>query len=477
MDDQPRPNILAALRHQSLLIAGLWVVAGCPSAQVETPPDLPAVGGQASLIRLPEGGGVVEAFDPDSLGDPIWTSKASAPSIRDVVGINTEAHLLWAIDTANNLFAVDLESRGLRQFATGVESASMVPNGSVYVLGAGHRVARYQGGVPIQYKTPLPLAPVFQAGTLSERYVAVLGAKPRRIVVLSPERQLYSGAIVEGSAVATYWGELVAVASPEGVKLYQTDDPYSTRSLATKQKPDAMVFSPSAHRLYLGYGDRTIDVIERYSLERLASIKLPGSAAEIRTDGSGRWLLARPHAGDSVWVVDLATNRLAATIEAGWSDDLPTVAGAATFLGRRNGDVIALALGGPSRETGRIPGGATDRWIVTTWLPKDRQTLAAAVAESALVAQDSLLVVADSAATVTDRLYLQVSSSQSAEWSRDFAKQLSSAGFPAKVVDPATTDEGFRVIVGPFGTREAAEETGRKLGRPYFVLTNPPLRE
>lgn len=453
------------------------MVAGCPAAEVETPPDLPAVGGQASLIRVPEGGGVVEAFNPDSLGDPIWSSRAVAPSIREVVGINAEAHLLWAVDTAGNLFAVDLESRGLRQFATGVESASMVPNGSVFVLGALNRVARYQGGVPIQYKTPLPHAPVFQTGTLSDRYIAVLGAKPRRIVVLSPERQLHSAVIVDGPAVATYWGELVAVAASDGVTLYQTDAPYSTRSVPTKQRPVAMVFSPSAHRIYVAYGDRTIDVIERYSLERLASIKLPGEAAEIRTDGSGRWLLARPRTGDSVWVVDLATTRLAGTIEAGWSDDLPTVAGAATLLARRNGDVVALALGGTSRETGRIPGGATDRWIVTTWLPKDRQTLAAAVAESALVTQDSLLVVSDSDATVTDRLYLQVSSSQSAEWSRDFAKQLSSAGFPAKVIDPATTDEGFRVIVGPFGTREAAEETGRKLGRPYFVLTNPPIRE
>lgn len=70
-----------------------------------------------------------------------------------------------------------------------------------------------------------------------------------------------------------------------------------------------------------------------------------------------------------------------------------------------------------------------------------------------------------------------MSSSQSAEWSRDFAKQLSDAGFPAKVIDPTTPDEGYRVIVGPYGTREAAEETGRKLGRPYFVLTNPPIRQ
>ena len=460
------------------MIAGLLLLTACPAADLPAPPDLPAVGGQVSVIRLPRGGGIVEAFDPDSLGDATWTSRTAVPRIREVVGINTEAQLLWVVDTARNLFAVDLQSRGLRQFATGVEAASMVPNGSIYVLGTGRRIARYQGGLPTQYKTVLPTSPVFQRGTLGDRYLALLGTKPRRLVVMSQEREVHTADIPDGEVVATYWGELVAVTSAQGVTLYQTDDPFTARSVATRAKPRHLVFSPSAHRLYVAYDDRSVDVIDRYSLDRLATITLPGPAAELRTDGSGRWLLGRPQSGDSVWVVDLATNRLAGTVAASWSDDLPTVAGATTFLGRQEGDLVATSLGGAPRELGRISGGAVDRWVVTTWLPKDRQSLAAAVAESASVAQDSLLAVSDTQPTaVAARLYLQVSSSQNAEWSRDFAKQLTSAGFPAQVIDPTTPDEGYRVTIGPYTTREAAEETGRKLGRPYFILTNPPLRQ
>ena len=485
MDDQPRSDVLTANRQPGwsairarALIAALLLLTGCPVGDLPIPPDLPAVGGQVSVIRLPHGGGIVEAFDPDSLGDPIWTSRTAVPRIREVVGVNAEARLLWVVDTAKNLVAVDLESRGLRQFATGVESAAMVPNGSIYVLGAGRRVARYQSGLPTQYKTGLPVAPVFQTGTLGDRYVALLGTKPRQLVVLSPERQLHPTIVPDGEAAATYWGELVAVTSAQGVALYQTDDPFTARTVPTRGKARHLVFSPSAHRIYVAYDDRTIDVIDRYSLDRIASITLPGQPSEIRTDGSGRWLLGRPRTGDSVWVVDLATNRLAGTMAAGWSDDLPTVAGATTFLGRQEDDLVATSLAATPREVGRIPGGAVDRWVVTPWLPKDRQSLAAAVAESALVAQDSLLVVADTEPTAAaDRLFLQVSSSQSAEWSRDFAKQLSAAGFPAKVIDPTTADEGYRVIIGPYGTREAAEETGRKLGRPYFILTNPPIHQ
>ena len=68
-----------------------------------------------------------------------------------------------------------------------------------------------------------------------------------------------------------------------------------------------------------------------------------------------------------------------------------------------------------------------------------------------------------------------VSSSQNADWSRELSKQLTAAGYPSQVLDPGTVDEGYRVVVGPYANREEAEEIGRKLGRPYFVLTNPKI--
>jgi hypothetical protein len=36
------------------------------------------------------------------------------------------------------------------------------------------------------------------------------------------------------------------------------------------------------------------------------------------------------------------------------------------------------------------------------------------------------------------------------------------------------TDEGYRVVLGPYPSREAAESAGRELGRPVFVLVDPP---
>ncbi len=461
------------------LVAGLALLAGCPGPGGQAPPDLPAVGGHASLIRVPRSGGPVEAYDPDSLGEPIWTSRTDAPRIREVLGVNPETRLLFAVDTARNLLTVDLESRGLRAQASGIEAAVMAADGSVFTVNAGRRVTRFQASLPTQYRTPLPVTPVFQTGTLGDRYIAVLGTKPRRLLVLGVERQLASLDAPDGEPAATFWGDQVAVANGREIVLFQTEDPFPTRTFEASAPVRHIIFSPSGHRMYLAHDDPSVEVVDRYALDRLATLDLPGVPRRLRTDASGRWLLARPTAGDSAWVVDLATGRLVTTAETEWDEDLPTVAGSATLVTRRRGDLVTVGLGQPGHpELGRIVGGAADLWVVTPWLPKERLTRAVAAAESILVAQDSLLVTdSQTVATVTDRIFLQVSSSQNAEWSREYAKQLTTAGYPAQVLDPGTADEGYRVVVGPYPSRETAEETGRKLGRPYFILTNPPIKQ
>ena len=51
------------------------------------------------------------------------------------------------------------------------------------------------------------------------------------------------------------------------------------------------------------------------------------------------------------------------------------------------------------------------------------------------------------------------------------ADKLRAAGLPASVLAPTRSDEAHRVVLGPYATREQAEETGRKIGMPSFVVT------
>ncbi|MEZ4456759.1 MAG: SPOR domain-containing protein [Gemmatimonadales bacterium] len=461
------------------MVAGLLLATGCGGGEDQVPPDLPAIGGQVAIVRVPAAGGRVEAYDPDSLATPIWSSRTDVPAVREVLGINPDSRLLMAVDESKNLFAIDLEARGLRQLGQRVDGAAMAADGSVYSFNADKRVSRFQAGLPSVYRTPLPVPPVFQTATLGNRYIAVVGTKPRQLLILGPDQVLSKADVGDGPLAATPWADLVAVARGSDVDLFQTEEPFASRQYRAEATPTRVAFSPSGHRLYVAHDDPVLEVVDRYSLARLTAIRLPGAPAALRLDATGRWLLARADLGDSTWVVDLATNRLAGTVGSDWTVDLPTVAGAGTLLASRDGDLAAIDLtrsGLPER--GRISGAADDFWLVTTWLPRERKSLAAAAAESVLVAQDSALVGDTPDLTATqDRLYLQVSHSQNAVWSRDFAKQLTAGGYPARVIEPANPDDGYRVVIGPYPTRDDAEEAGRKLDRPYFVLTNPPFRQ
>jgi len=64
-----------------------------------------------------------------------------------------------------------------------------------------------------------------------------------------------------------------------------------------------------------------------------------------------------------------------------------------------------------------------------------------------------------------------VSSSRNPQWARDLAGKLSESGLPASVLSPRREGDPYRVVLGPYASREEAEERGSSLGMPFFVIT------
>lgn len=114
-------------------------------------------------------------------------------------------------------------------------------------------------------------------------------------------------------------------------------------------------------------------------------------------------------------------------------------------------------------ETGRIEGGASDLWLPLAWHPAQENDIP-------VDADSSRQADADSAAG-RPTVYLQVSSSQNPTWASELSEKLRAAGLPAAVLTPKRQEEAYRVVLGPYATREQAEETGRKLGMPSFIVT------
>jgi hypothetical protein len=207
-------------------------------------------------------------------------------------------------------------------------------------------------------------------------------------------------------------------------------------------------------------------VYSRFTRERVAEIELPGNAGALRIDPYGRWLMVHPANADSLWLVDMATNRYAGSFAADWSPDLPTITNQQLLLVRQGRDIVAWDLAkGDFPEQGRVRGGAGDLWLPLAWTPETGT--ASSLAETPVL--DPAATLEEGAATPQSNVYLQVSSSQNRSWAAELARQLEQQGLPAAVLDPRAGEDGYRVVLGPYPSREAAESTGRRLGRPFFV--------
>lgn len=450
------------------------VAVGCGRGKDLAPQPLPALANSVTLVRIPHAGGEPALYHPDSLTPFSWTSSAKLPPIRRVLGLDIDERTVYVGDEGGNVIGLDLGSGKARTYLTKVRLASVMADGSVYAIDSARTVTHLVRRSPVKYRTQLPGNARFLYGSLPDEAVAITSGSPPKLVTLGPVETPESLDLPEGEVASTVWGDLVAVAREGAVTVYDTHGKEESWTGKFSGKPIGLGFSPSGHRLYVARERGDILSFDRFAKSQIGSVNLPGAVRAIRPDPSGRWMLARPAQGDSVWVVDLTTNRVTHTVRSTWEATIPMVAGASTLLVHQRGEIVALDLTKtPAVVTGRVAS-EEDLWIAVPWVPKERATIAIAAAESALVRQDSALVsdtTRGKTAAAELQIYLQVSSSQNEDWATELAKQLKTAGFPALVRKPASADEGFRVIVGPFQAREEAEDAGRKLGRPYFILT------
>ncbi len=445
-----------------ILTAGLLGIVACGGdSESGRLPDAPRSHPAASVLRLPRDKGAARLYRVPALEPSAWKQTDKLPPLATVVGADLEQRLVYAVDDKQNLVGLDLESRRVRPFLPRVRHAVVGPDGALYAVDSASAVTQFVRRAPVKFRPRLAGAPGDLFGTRQGGLVVLPEGGRGEAVLLSPDQARAAVHLPAGRAAATYLGDLIAVAADTAVVLYEPQAQAPVRSLEVPGGVRAVTFSPSGHRLYVARQRGDIRVLDRLSGETLETIELPGAARELRMHFYGHWLLARPERGDSVWVVDLSSDRLAGTVPARWSDDLPVVAGERTLLVRARDDVRALDLAAEGFPvTGEVDGGADDAWLPLAWLPagEERDDLAA----------DS--AAADSAAAGAT-VYLQVSSSRNPEWAQELTAKLKSAGLPASVLAPKRGEDAYRVVIGPYATREQAEATGRTLGMPSFVIS------
>ena len=428
------------------------------SAAVSQPPQ------PVSLLRIPARGGRAALFRFPTLAPANWSAREDLPPSTQIVGTDIDARLVYLRDAKGNVVALDLEAGKNQAVLPNVAAATVGPDGTLYTVSADHDVTEIADRTPVTFPGKLPAGARVLFGGDDESAVALIEGSKRSLAVVDRQDAPELTPIPSGEVAATAWGNLIAIAADSDVVLFAPGTAHPIRTLDAGDHVRHVTFSPSGHRLYIARGGSdALTVYDRFTWHRLDGIDLPGEPGALRADPFGRYLLVRPSEGDSVWVVDLSTNELLGNWPAHWGEDLPTVASSRYLILRQGQDVVSYDLATAKlSETGRVPGGAADLWLVLPWAPRGEMPEGPALDSTALAAADS---VPDT------RIFVQVSSSQNPAWAAELARKMQGIGLPAQVIKPQHQDEGYRVVLGPYPTREAAESTGRKLGQPYFIYT------
>lgn len=415
----------------------------------------------AAAIRLPAKGGIPQLYRLPRLTSIDGVLRGKLPPVERVIGLDAESEYLFLTTAKHELLSFDLGSGRVDTVATNVRQAALGPDGTLYAVDSMRHVISLSRRTRFAWPQALTALPRDLFGATDQHLVGIV-PQGKLLVAAADQPPTVRTIAAGGDVAATRWGDLVAVASDSGVTFY---DPVGRRDPAfvkLADAPRALAFSPSGHRIYVARRSVPgLAVLDRYEHKELDGIALPGPVAALRLDPLGRWLLARPTVGDSAWIVDLPIKRLTGIVPTAWQPDLPALSPDGVLIYRRGNDVIA-ARPDSLNEIGKVTNGAADLWVLTTWLPRG---VPASIASTA---------AADSAGTAGGAgaegpLYVQVSTSQNPDWSGHLADDLTRAGLAARVLPPQHPDDGYRVVLGPYATREQAEAIGRRLGRPFWI--------
>jgi hypothetical protein len=456
-------------RRRALVGASLALLLACGDSK-DVPTQARASGPtspQSSLVRIPRDGGAARVYEPPRLEPAPWDGAGKLPAIDTLFGVNQDQALIYLRDKRGNLIALDLPARRIRSYLRGTRAAAVGADGTLYAVDTGGVVHQYTRRSPERLRARFGRVPKVLYGTQGTGVVGV-DTETGTLSVLSTADSLRTISVPPGPVAVTVWGDLIAVAADTAVVVYDPAGVREPRSVRFRSGARAVAFSPSGHQLYVAQEDGELAVLDRFGLDVLRRVELPGPAAELRPGPLGRWLLARPDDGGSVWVVDLEQGRPIGTLATTWSADLPMLTSPDLVVVRDGADVVARDLTTEAMpETGRVAGGAADIWSAPGW-----SFLGAAPEPDDVADSEPGDTAAPGDSTVAgERVFLQVSSSRNPQWARDLAGKLAESGLPASVLDPRRQGDPYRVVLGPYASREEAEERGSTLGMPFFVIT------
>lgn len=457
------------------------------------------------LLTIPRAGGVAAVR---SIEDPLhvrWRGGVELPASVEAHAVDRSA-VLRAEDGEISLYTPATET--VRSLGSVPATARWVAAGDGGAFVARERALVVRPGAAREVTTDGSFVWVGPAS--SGRVVALVETgSGHRLDVWEEAETPATSATVESPGPVALTGAGRELLLPEGEdgRLVERSLPEltATERFSLGRPPTLLATSASEHRLFAATaGDDRLVTVDRYGWARLERSRTEGSVRGMRGSVTGDLLLYADQAG--VWAVDPEEGS-PVTIESDWRADLPLALPGGRVLGIQDGHV---RLFGPEGEPGDVvPDGADAWWLPIRWRPRAIEVLTLAtdttsdtggegerevgerpaefqtvglttigqVSGRAVAAEppsdraerflEEETAEARASARVPNGFYAVATSSRQLPSLRDLQRSLEGSGYPTQVlprVDEAN-ETWYRLLVGPYDTRERAEAAASELRR------------
>jgi hypothetical protein len=448
-------------------------------------------------MRLPRTGGQLRVLAYPRLDSVVWSSTDPAPAISHVLAFDEEAGLLSFVDAkgipARIDFRLDNVSIATRTRLTDVSSFD---GATIYGLTKDGALLRSTPSGDWTFKPPRPARAILP---LSDGTVLLIGSKERAAMVFRmrpPDTKILDSAEVPGAAKAAWAqaGDRLYFTVEKNLVGVRTRDLQPLNIIGLDGHARAVVATPSGDRLFaLADSSKQVDVIDRYREKVNEHIELPAIAEDLRIDPLGRYLLVRAASHDSAWVVDVGTDHLIGAVKSTWRDDLPFVALDGAIALAQGSDVVFVD-GSNLKERRRVDKGSADYWYSFAWsgfrpraaeLDQPVRFPGADSADSAArgTADTTRAAAPPPRDTVTPApapiiakgWVVSFAALLNEQKAREMAATIHVHNEAARV--QATPREGqtiYRVVLGPYPTKDEAERVGRDSKQNYWVYEAMP---
>jgi hypothetical protein len=434
------------------------------------------------------------------LDSAVWDAD-EIPALDRVLAFDQDGGTLAYVDSKGFPGRIDLRETDVVKASRAKLTSLTSANGSdIYGINSKGEIVRLNPtGGDWHFKPPVPARAVFTQPNGELIVTANKGAQTLVWRVRPPDDVVQDSAVLplSGRGVRTQIGDRIYFAVDSGLVGVKAKDLSPVGSVVLESRVRALAPTPSGDRLYVAtVADSGISIVDRYSGRVSIGVVLPAPPADLRMDPLGRYLLARFPKGDSAWVIAIGTNRLVGAVPTRWETDLPTITPDGKLALLEAKDVV---LADPEKLDSRttVTGGARDFWYFFAWdgfrpraqgldqpvtFPGDGvpgDSLAASSTPSTTpvtpIPTDTAASIPPAASPPTTGFTVSFAALLTEDKAQQLATTIRVGANSAHIVTTNTAGSPiYRVVMGPFATKQEAEQIGRASRREYWIYEGSP---